>query len=600
MGYYENPPIVQPSRGGEIISAAITNAASSLSQGIMARGERKRQEEKEHKLTIQKLQDKKNETDLYYNDKLSDWKLKESTVNDAVDTKVYDMVQQKITLAADSRIALLNETDPKIRQQYLNNIRKANVFMDSSANFAKSIAGQTATWRLDTKGIKVGEVGGHVVDGKTDKEILDNTAAIEILGGMTSLYTDTNIDITEDDNGEGLMLKVTGKHKDGSAFDVMINSKQFEKSEAEGDSGLLLPVESLDAFHTKAKEDIVDKKGDIYQGYLMPKVETVDLPSAGDSGHGIGKDVWQMTGQRLNESWIRSAIDKKSEITATGMLSADSPSRLRTMLNYTLRQPIGFYDDQFKGKTPEEQKTILKDLLTQKAFEGMTKDLKTTKDENGNNIYWKPTDDVKLKDKTSEAEMRANAKAAADAAGGGASEPTTYKTEDYDKLIQGYTPTSGEKVQPGVANYRNRTQLVENLNKLAGENGKFLTRDEVFKRYQNSPYKEGSYDTGLTMQEAYDKGKIKGNLKSAFDKVVGTGDILVKQGKGYRSVKGYDVNTAVGRVRLALDQTSTAGEKKMLQGKLVEAKLMDWVKKNPKKQSETQEQYAARANKSNK
>jgi len=102
MGYYENPPIVQPSRGGEIISAAIANAASSVSQGIMAGGERKRQEEKERKLTIQKLQDKKNETDLYYNEKLSDWKLKESTVNDAVDTKVYDMVQQKITSAADS------------------------------------------------------------------------------------------------------------------------------------------------------------------------------------------------------------------------------------------------------------------------------------------------------------------------------------------------------------------------------------------------------------------------------------------------------------------------------------------------------------------
>jgi hypothetical protein len=596
MGYYENPPMVQPSRGSEIVSAAIANAASSVSQGIMVAGERKRQEEKERKLTIQKLQDKKNETDLYYNEKLSDWKLKESTVNDAVDAKVYDMVQQKITLAADSRIALLNETDPKIRQQYLDNIRKANVFMDSSANFAKSIAGQTATWRLDTKGIKVGEVGGHVIDGKTDKEILDNTAAVEILGGMTSLYTDTNIDITEDENGEGLMLKVTGKHNDGSAFDVMIDSKKFAKSEAEGDSGLLLPVESLDTFYTKAKEDVVDKKGEVYEGYLNPKTETVDVPSGGDSGGGVGGDVFQIRARRLQEKAIRAAIDQKSEVTAVGMLSADSPSRLRTMLNYTLKQPIGFYDEEFKNKTPEEQKSILKSLLTNKSFENMTRDFRKTKDENGNTIYWNPSGDVTLKDKTSEAELRANAKATL-GEDGGKPEPTTYKTDYFNEIIQGYVPKQGEKVSTGQVNYRTRASLVSNLNKLSGSNSKYLTREEVFKRYQNSPYKEGKYDTGKTMQEAYDAGDIKGDIKSAFNKVVGAGEILTKEGTGYKSVKGYNVNSAVDRVKLALDQTSNAGEIKMLQGKLEDAKLMDWVKKNPMKKGESQEQYAKRASK---
>jgi hypothetical protein len=586
MGYYENPPIVQPSRGGEIISAAIANAASSVSQGIMAGGERKREAEKERKLTIQKLQDKKNETDLYYNEKLSDWKLKESTVNDTVDTKVYDMVQQKITLAADSRIALLNETDPKIRQQYLDNIRKANVFMDSSANFAKSIAGQTATWRLDTKGIKVGEVGGHVVDGKTDKEILDNTAAVEILGGMDSMYTDTNIDVTEDENGEGLMLKITGKHKSGESFDVMINSKQFARSETEGDGGLLLPVESLDTFYTKAREDVVDKKGEVYEGFLNPKTETVDVPSGGDSGGGIGGDVFQIRARRLQEKAIRAAIDQKSEVTAVGMLSADSPSRLRTMLNYTLKQPIGFYDEEFKNKTPEEQKGILKSLLTNKSFENMTRDFRKTKDENGNTIYWNPSGDVTLKDKQSEAELRANAKARLGESDG-TPEPTTYKTKNYDDIIQGYVPKQGEKLQAGQVQYRTVLGLVDNLNKLSGSNGKYEPRADVFERYKKSKLEE---DEDLTDVE----------LKKSFNNVIPPGDILMKVGNKYRPVKGYNLKSAEQRVLLALDQTSNASEKKMLQGKLGEARLMDWVKANPMKQNETQEQYAARARKSNK
>ena len=589
MGYYENPPIIQPSRGSEIVSASIANAASSVAQGLIASGERKRQEAKEHKLTIQKLQDRKNETDLYYNEKLSDWASKESSVNDVVDKKVHDLVQQKITLAADSRIKLLNETDPKIRQEYLNNISRANTFLDNSAGFAKSIAGQTATWRLDTKAVKVGEAGGHVVNGKDDKEIMDNTAAVEVLGGMNAMYKDTNIDVQEDPSGEGLILTVNGKHKDGSDFNVAINSRQFAKSEAEGDSGLLQPVESLDAFHTKAKEDIVDKKGEIYQGYLMPKVETVDLPSAGDSGHGIGKDVWQMTGQRINESWIRSAIDKKAEVTATGMLSADSPSRLRTLLNYTLKQQPGFYDSNFKDKNPEEQKTILKDLLTQKAFEGMTKDLKRTQDANGNTVYWKPTDDVKLKDKTTEAELRANAAAdaaAAKLAAGGAT-PTTYKSKNYDDIIQGYTPQKGEKLQKGQVEYRTVLGLVDNLNKLSGSNGKYEPRADVYERYKKSKLED---DEDLT----------EAQLKKDFNNVIPPGDILMKVGDKYRPVKGYNLKKAEERVLLALDQTSNASEKKILQSKLGDARLMDWVKANPMKQNETQEQYAARARKSNK
>ena len=138
MGYYENPPIIQPSRGSEIISASITNAANSIAQGILNAGERRRQEEKERKLTLQKLQDRKNETDLYYNEKISDWATKQPTTSDVVDKQIYNLVQNKITLAADSRIALLNETDPTKRQEYLKNIRNANIFLDSSATFAKS------------------------------------------------------------------------------------------------------------------------------------------------------------------------------------------------------------------------------------------------------------------------------------------------------------------------------------------------------------------------------------------------------------------------------------------------------------------------------
>jgi len=592
MGYYENPPIVNSNRGSEMISSAIANAASSLSQGLINRGERKSQEEKERKLTLQKLQDRKNETDLYYNDKLSDWSSKVSKTNDAVDTQLSQIVQSKIEKAADSRILLLNETDPKKRQEYLGYIKNADVFLQSSTKFAKSIAMQTATWRLDTKAIKVGEPGGHVVNGSTDKEIIDNTAFLEIVGGMDAMYEDVQINLSDDDTGQAAILRVSGKHKDGTTFDVAVNSTDFDKAEAESEDGLLLPVESIDGFNTQVREGIVDKKGNILPGYLNQKRETVDLPSAGTSG-GVGGDIYQIVnGQRLEEKAIKDSISKKAEITATGYLGADSPNRLRTLIDYTLKQGIGFYDNQFKTKDPATQKEMLKAILTEKAFNEMTSTLEKTK-QDGKTVYWNPTADIKIKDKVSAASLRQGQPKEEKP-----EEEPLYQEEYFDEIINGYNPPAGSKLLPGQIDYKLRENLAINLNRLTGSTDKYITREDLYKVWLNTPYKSGSFDTGLTMQEAYKDGKIKGKPEDRFKKSF-DGKLFVKEkGGAYRPIKGYDLKTANGRVKLALDQASNATEKKKLSKKLSSANLADWMQKNPIKSGESQQEYAIRAQKS--
>lgn len=593
MGYYENPPIINANRGSEMISSAIANAASSLSQGLIVRGERKSQEEKERKLTLQKLQDRKNETDLYYNDKLSEWSSKTQKSNDDVDAQLSTLVQDKITLAADSRIALLNETEPSKRQEYLKNIKNADVFLQSSTKFAKSLAMQVATWKLDTKAIKVGEPGGHFVNGSTDKEIIDNTAFLEIVGGMSARYKDTKITLSENDTGDAAVITVSGKHEDGTDFSVSINSTDFDKAENESEDGLLLPVESIDTFNTQVREGIVDKKGNILPGYLNGKRETVDLPSSGTSG-GVGNDVFQLTNaQRLEEKVIKDSIAKKAEITATGYLGADSPSRLKGLLDYTLKQGPGFYDTQFKNiKDPTQQKEMLKAILTEKAFEQMTSSLERTT-ENGKTVYWNPTADIQKKDKVSATSLRPPKEKKEKP-----EEEPLYQEEYFDEIINGYNPPAGTNLQPGQIEYRTRNSLAENLNKLTGEDDKYITKEDLYKVWLNTPYKSGKFDTGLTMQEAYKDGKVKGKPEDAFKKVF-NGKLFVKgDGGAYRPVKGYDLKTASGRVKLALDQASSATERKTLQKKLAGARLADWMQKNPIKNGESQQQYAIRAQKS--
>lgn len=601
MGYYENPPIIQPGRGSEIISASITDAASSISKALIEKGERKRQEEKENKLTIQKLQDRKNETDLLYSEKLADWKTKQTHTDDGIDKQVYGIMESEIRNAADARIMLLNETNPAKRQEYLRTVRNANVLLDSSATFAKSIAGQTATWRLNTKGLKVGEVGGHFVNGSTPEEILDNTAGIEILGGMNTRYIDPKVNVEKDEDGDGLILTVTGKHKeDNRDINFKIYSKNFDKSETEDENGLLVPVESLDTFHTQAKEDIIDVKGKkIYDGYLTETRETYDLDSRGTSG-GNGRDIYQITnGRRLQVDAAKKAIGAKAEVTAAGMIGADSPTRLRAMLDYTLKKGPGFYDKNFKvdengvARSPEVQKQMLKDMLVENSFNNMVKDLETTTTKDGQKIYWNPTGtDIKLKDKPSNAELGIGGRGGSDKP-----EPTTYKTDYYRDIISGYTPKQGEKLQEGQIKYRTRKSFAENLNKLSGSTDKYVTREDLYARYISQPYKEGKYVSENTIEQEYKKkGK---DPKVAFDKMYPKASLFVEDGANqYKPLKGYDINSAVGRVKLALDQTSDAGERKILQETLGEAKLMDWVRANPKKSGESEQAYANRASKS--
>lgn len=396
MGYYENPPIINMNRGSQEISASITNAAESIAQGLLMRGERKRQEEKERKLTIQKLQERKNEIDLAYNQKLSEWSSDQSGVNSEVDSKIHSLVSKKIKEAADAGIALLNTTDEEERSFLLKKIRNAEMFMNSASKFSKSLAGQTATWRLDTKAIKVGEVGGHVINGKNDEEIINNTGFIEILGGMNSTYKDAKIDVSDDAEGDGVVLTVTGIDKDGNKINKTINSKTFNKSEEETDDSLLVKVEGLDDFVKKSKEDIVDEKGNIYTAFLNPTRETVDLPSRGTSG-GVGGDQYQLVnGQRLETNLMMSKIKDKARITAKAMLAVDNPTRLRTTLNYTLKQGINYYDNVFsKEIDPKKQEEILTGLLADKTFNEITREFEKTKDKNGNTVFWAPTASVK-------------------------------------------------------------------------------------------------------------------------------------------------------------------------------------------------------------
>lgn len=584
MGYYENPPMVQSDRSASIIADSIVRSSESIAKGFIAMGERKRQEEKERKLTIQKLQEQKNKVDLAYNDKVSEWSKTQGKGNPEVTKRIYNLIDSKIKLAADSQIALLSETNTEKRNEYLKNIRTADQFLNNSAKFGESLAMDTATWREAAKSLKVGVAGGYVINGKDDKEIMDNTSAVEILGGMDQTYEETSIDVKPDEDGDGVILIVSGKRKeDGSTFTSTVRSKDYMSSDVSGNGGFLLPVEKLDDFYAQATKDVVDKKGFIYAGYLSQTRETVDLPSSGG-------DIYQLrNGQRLQDKAIKAKINEKSNIRAEGIIATYNPSSLRTLIDYTLGNQPGYYDKNFKTLNPNDQKLVLTEMLTNKSFEGMTNNLERTKDANGNTVYWNPSEDIGIKAKPQPIKKEEDSK-------------TTYKVQDIDKLIIGNARSNTSKRDPKYQ-YEERTNVVETLNVLSGSN-KFMTRDELYNMWKNQPYvSPKGYETGRTIGEEYSEGKLKGkNVKNAFNtEYPSTSGYYYEQTSSglYEPIpKSYNMNSAYDRVKLALDRGGlNATEVKQLQGKLEDAKLMDWITANRRKEGETEQEYAARAKK---
>jgi len=590
MGYYDNPPIVDFSKSQDY-SSGIINASNAFVQGMNQRADRKRQEEQQQELTLKRLQERKYEVDLAYNDKLSDWSVKQENTNSEVDNQIYGIVQEAITTAADNRIRLLNETNPAKRQEYLQSIRDADALMTNTGQFAKVLAGQVATWRLNTPAAKVGEIGGNVVNGKDAKEIMDNTAVLEVLGGMDKDYTDTKINVQR--NGDSVLLNVSGKRTDGTVFNMPINSKIFNTADKDANNGFLLNVESDDTFIKQAREIVFDEKGkDIIPGFLSETTYTHDLLSKGNSDAKGQGDIYQIrNGRMLQEGAIKKEIQKKAEITATGLISAagSKPATLRTYINYTLKKGPEFYDKNFATiKDPTAQTEALTQMLTDHAWGKMTRELESS-DINGKRVYWAPSANIGLKGKENTGVDKSQKE----------EQEPTYLNEYYDNLISGYQPKQDENVTTGQAAYRTRANVVSTLNDLSGKTDRFVTREDLEKQYVNAPYKSGNFDTGLTIGEAIAKGKIKGTVKDMVKNIYGDSYIYTKEGEGtYKALKNYNLENATDRIKLALNYTANSGERKALQGKLQDARLMDWVKKNPKKANESDQAYAKRAQKS--
>ena len=398
MGYYENPPIINMSSGSDKLAQGILDMSQSFAKGLLAAGERRREEEKEEKLSLKKLQQQKNETDLLYNDRLSDWSEKNKYVNKGANDKVYGLLQSKIAAAADARIALLNETDPTKRSEYLKTVRQADMFMNNSSKFAQIFAGETSSYINNLSPESYGVPGGMVVNG-TPEQLPNRIMALDVMTGAIQKYQSHSIDI--EDLGDTFKLKLSAVGKDGKKYEEVIDASSYLNSDAGGTGTFLQKVINNDDWIKSANKVFYDEKSDkILQKYLSQEVEDVRLPVYNEKGIDSGK-YRLAEGQRLDEEGIRRDLRQQAEIKASAFLKAGKDADLRAYVNYTVKKgkDIYYYDNVFR-KDPNQKETLT-NLLIDDAFETITSNLRRTKEKGPDGkettVYWDK--ETKIKDR---------------------------------------------------------------------------------------------------------------------------------------------------------------------------------------------------------
>ena len=380
MGYYENPPIV-PLVAPTGIAQGITRAGQTVTQGLLRKAERLREEQKEEKLTIQKLQEQRNRVDLAYNQNLSEWDKARPKTGEDIDNQMYSIVDDQVKAAADAQMALLNETDLTKRKEYLTQIRNTDALLDQLGTFTGNIAGTAKTWQEQTSA-KYGTPGGYYQNGEGE-EMEINAAILDVLSGKNQLYKNTKSQLRYDKSSNSIILNVSGEMPDGRRFSRDINSNEYNTADGAG-LGLIAQVPDIEDMYEAASQSVVGENGKIKESFLG-KVTT--LPAESD-----GKDKYEYVGSRriLTENMRSSIANSTARNTAASILKNTEPSYVRGVIDFTLgnQGTEKSYANAFvKLGTYEEQVAWLTNELTNSAMNRLLSEQKSI-NENGKQSYY--------------------------------------------------------------------------------------------------------------------------------------------------------------------------------------------------------------------
>ena len=571
-GAYENPQRLT----GDTYASAFSRGINQMNQGVAQQQqaneqERKRAQQKQEadqQRIIENMQRVQGNADV--------WNLEQMS-NLATAPKT-SAIQDELTRTLNSRIDIATQAQIYLKTQFGDQEKRVSAQKAITDYYDLLNLSKTATQNFVATGDywreNAAQIGEKVtIIGNTPEEIANNQFFVNAIG---TIYSDADFEMVYDEEKNDIMIKVSGNEPtrledgqliDGEYREKYISARAWNAQSAENKQFSFVSnvpqivTESLERMKPADKTPNNDGLGIIKaNGQFADKYwskEQIFRDKIEVQGSSRSRKTEEVR-QYLNVDEIRKDMmsilkSKVSGVNSNVQMAANA-------WNIDLKQLNKGIENEYQNVQPTDEQ--FEQVLFEQILQARTSGLK--QDENG--FYLSGGKSVIAPTKSTKKTTPIS----------------TYRNDYYSNIVRG-----------GTGGLNNTQVTLSNLTKITGPKSKYMTKENIYETWLNTPF--GDF-TDTTNAEHYEKRDE--DPKAVFNKLAPKDGLykIISNKPVYAG--NYNLDSATDRLKFALDNT-TASERTSVQKTTLmkTARQIDWQTDNPKKADETLTEYAERMNK---
>jgi len=571
-GAYENPQRLT----GDTYASAFSRGINQMNQGVAQQQqaneqERKRAQQKQEadqQRIIENMQRVQGNADV--------WNLEQmSNLASAPKTSA---IQDELTRTLNSRIDIATQAQIYLKTQFGDQEKRISAQKAITDYYDLLNLSKTATQNFVATGDywreNAAQIGEKVtIIGNTPEEIANNQFFVNAIG---TIYSDADFEMVYDEEKNDIMIKVSGNEPtrlengkliDGEYREKYISARAWNAQSAENKQFSFVSnvpqivAESLERMKPADKTPNNDGLGIIKaNGQFADKYwskEQIFRDKIEVQGSSRSRKTEEVR-QYLNVDEIRKDMmsilkSKVSGVNSNVQMAANA-------WNIDLKQLNKGIENEYQNVQPtdEQFEQVLFDQILQARTSGLKQDENGFYLSGGKSVI-APTKSIKKTTPLS-----------------------TYRNDYYSNIVRG-----------GTGGLNNTQVTLSNLTKITGPKSKYMTKENIYETWLNTPF--GDF-TDTTNAEHYEKRDE--DPRAVFNKLAPKDGLykIISNKPVYAG--NYNLDSATDRLKFALDNT-TASERTSVQKTTLmkTARQIDWQTDNPKKADETLTEYAERMNK---
>ena len=570
-GAYENPQRLT----GDTYASAFSRGINQMNQGISQKQqadeqERKRAEQKQQadqQRILENMQRIQGSADVWNLEQMSN--LATAPKTSALQDELTRTLNDRIDIATQAQIYLKTQFGDKEKR---NSAQKAITDYYDLLNLTKT-ATQNFVATGDYWRENAAEIGNKVtIIGSTQEEIANNQFFVNAIGGI---YSDADFEMVYDEEKNDIMIKISGNEPerledgqliDGEYREKYISARAWNAQSAENKQFSFVSnvpqivSESLERMKPADKTPnndglgIIKANGQFADKYWSKEQIFRDKIEVQGSRSRRTEEVRQyLNVDEIRKDMMSILKSKISGVNSNVQMAANA-------WNVDLKQLNKGIENEYQTVQPTDEQ--FEQVLFEQILQARTSGLK--QDENG--FYLSGGKSVIAPTKSTKKTTPIS----------------TYRNDYYSNIVRG-----------GTGGLNNTQVTLSNLTKITGPKSKYMTKENIYETWLNTPF--GDF-TDTTNKEHYEKRDE--DPKAVFNKLAPKEGLYKIIGNRPVYAGNYNLDSATDRLKFALDNT-TASERTSVQKTTLmkTARQIDWQTDNPKKADETLTEYAERMNK---